>query len=76
MMEGIHRDIQVTYAAPGKRRRTITLARWEQHALRHMQQRLEDEHATDGRRERSRDAARPHGHTRDSENDATRVGVT
>ena len=79
------RDIQVTqvtYIVPGKRRRTTTLTRWNAHALRHMRQRLEDHGEAEerwesgGNGDSSSDSATPHGHTRDEENDVTRVGVT
>ena len=75
-------DIQATHIVPGKRRRTTTLTRWNAHALRHMRQRLGDHGEAEERREGGRngdsssDSATPHGHTRDEENDVTRVGVT
>ena len=80
-----NRDIQITYIAPGKRRRTTTLTRWDQHALRRMRQRLGGESEQcreDSRREHGSTSdsaaatASPQGNTRDRENDVTRVGVT
>ena len=78
-----HMDIQVTYNAPGKRRRTTTLTRWDPHALRRMRQRLggDDEHDetdrdVDGQRDDGDGSDRTRGNTRDRENDTTRVGVT
>ena len=79
------RSIQITYIVPGKRRRTITLARWDPNALRCMRRRLgndgerEEDGAWEEERERGSTSDSAHGHhgnTRDGENDTIRVGVT